>query len=380
MKIDRIDVFEVSIPLKEPWQTSFGIDDSTDSVMVRMHCGEEHGWGEAAPLKLPTYGSEYTTGAFFVVRDLLAPRLIGREIASGEELQRLLSVFKGNAFAKASLDLAWWDLHSRMEGRPLWRLIGGERNPVQVGEAFGIQESVDRLLARIEEAVQRGYTRVKLKYGPGSEEPVVAAVREAFPDLTLHIDCNSAYGLDRMEMFCGLDRYGLAMIEQPLARDDLLDHAELQKRITTPICLDESITSPRKARQAIAIGACRWINIKTGRLGGLTPALEVHRICREAGVPCWIGSMLDSSVGTSFGLALATLSAVAYPSDLLPSSRFFASDLGRPEITLSGPSRISLSERPGIGVEPDAGQLESRTIRKAVVEAQGRGGEGYDRP
>ena len=367
MKIDAVEIHQLSMPLREPWRTSFGIDDTTDSVLVKMWSGSRCGWGEAAPLKLPTYGPEYVAGAFRTVRDLLAPLLAGRQVESGVQLQRTLGVFRGNHFAKASLDLAWWDLEARCRDTPLWRLIGGSVNPVAVGEAFGIQDSVDRLLSQIEEASRRGYTRVKLKYGPGSEIPVVKAVRKAFPSLTLHIDCNAAYSLDDTAMFQELDQYRLAMIEQPLGHDDLIDHAELQRRIGTAVCLDESISSPDKARKAIRIGACRWMNIKHGRLGGLTQALEVHRICREADMPCWIGSMLESAVGTSFGLALAALPAVKYPSDLLPSRRFYEQDLAEPEIQLSGSSQITLTERPGIGVDPNPESLEKATVDRAVI-------------
>jgi O-succinylbenzoate synthase len=358
----------VSLPLLEPWRTSFGVDTSTDSVIVRMVSGGDHGWGEATPLRLPTYGPEYVAGAYLVVRDLLAPLLIGMDVESGHQLQERLSPFRGNNFAKASLDLAWWDLYARQLDQPLWRLIGGTRTDVSVGEAFGIEDDVERLMGRIADAKDRGYARVKLKFGPGSEVAVVRRAREAFPDLVMHIDCNGAYSLSDTAMFRALDELELAMIEQPLAHDDLVDHATLQARTTTPVCLDESITSPRKARQAIGLGSCRWINIKPGRLGGLTPSMEVEKICKETGTPCWIGSMLDSAIATSFGIALASLSAVAYPSDLLPSSRFFERDVTTPGIELAGPATIRLSERSGIGIDPDDDFLETVTEDRAIVE------------
>ena len=255
-----------------------------------------------------------------------------QDIQSGRELQERLSGIKGNYFAKAAFDLAWWDLHAKKLGKPLWKIIGGTDPTVEAGADFGIMESINVLIETIARAVRQGYKRVKLKCCPGWDLEMIDAVRKEFPETTFHIDCNSAYTLDDLDMFKRIDRYGLAMIEQPLGYDDLIDHAALQAHIDTPICLDESITSPDKTRKALSIKACRWINIKPGRVGGITPALVIHDICREAGIPCWIGGMLESAVGASHCLALATLPNIRYPSDIFPSDRFFRKDLSIPHM------------------------------------------------
>jgi O-succinylbenzoate synthase len=263
--------------------------------------------------------------------------------------------------------MAWWDLYARSRVEPLWRTLGGKEPTVAVGADFGVLESLDTLLEKIDDAIAAGFERVKLKFAPGWDLDRVSAVRGAFPDAVFHIDCNSAYTLDDLAMFKQLDRYNLAMIEQPLAHDDLIDHAKLQKQIDTPICLDESITSPSRVRKAIEIGACRWINIKPVRMGGLTPAVETHDLCEQAGIPCWVGGMLESGLGSAHCLAMATLANIRYPSDIFPSSRFFEQDLVVPDIELSSPGRITARNAPGIGVEPDPERLKRFTVEEITL-------------
>jgi len=256
---------------------------------------------------------------------------------------------------------------ARMQAKPLWTLLGGQSRTVDVGADFGIMESVDDLLRTIEGAVHDGFKRIKLKYRPGWDLDMIAAVRRRFPDPVIHIDCNSAYTLADLDMFKRLDQFRLAMIEQPLMHDDLLDHAKLQAQLKTPLCLDESITSGDKARQAIEIKACGWINIKPGRVGGLTNAVTIHNLCREAGIPCWVGGMLESAVGASHCLTLATLPNFKYPADVFPSERFFVPDLAEPQMSLSAPSRMVVSGAPGCGAEPNAARLAKQTLEHAVV-------------
>ncbi len=365
--IDAIELYRVAMPLIYPWRTAYGSDDVIESVLVKMHAGEAAGWGEATPLARPTYSPEYAAGVFAVTRDVLAPLLIGKRIDSGRELQEACAWVAGNFFAKGGLDAAWWDLHARLKGRPLWRLIGGKGPVIDVGADFGVQDSIDMLLGKVEDALEAGFKRIKLKYARGWDLDMVAAVRSAFPDAVFHIDCNGGFTLEDLPMFRQLDRYNLAMIEQPLMRDDLVDHAVLQGQIETPVCLDESITSPAKARKAIGAGAARWINIKPARVGGLTQALEVNRVCAEAGIPCWTGGMLESALGASFCMALAALPNMQYPSDIFPSNRFYVQDLSGPALTHSGPSQMTLSDTPGTGAEPVPELLEEQTIERAVV-------------
>lgn len=367
MRIDSIEIYRVGMPLVYPFRTAFGDDDYIESILVKMTSAGMVGWGEAAPWRTPAYSPECAATAFIVARDFIAPRLLRQELASGRELQDKLLCIKGNQFAKAAFDLSWWDLRARTLGKPLWQVLGGEGPVVDVGADFGVMESVDLLLKTIEAAVERGYKRVKLKYRPGWELDMVKAVRMAFPEIIFHVDCNSAYTLEDFAMLKALDGYGLAMIEQPLAGDDLIDHAELQAALHTPICLDESISSPARARKAIKVKACSWVNIKPGRVGGLTNAVEIHDLCQEAGIPCWVGGMLESAVGASHCLALATLPNIKYPSDIFPTDRFYKEDLGERPMVHSAPSQFTASDLPGVGVVPDARRLERFTLEKAVL-------------
>ena len=347
MIIDRLEFFRAEIPLKTPFKTAANDIYVVDTLLVKLTSGDTVGWGETTPGFMPSYSPESTSGAMLTAAGFLAPLVKGREAASGEELEKLMSPVKGNPFAKAGIDLAWWDCFARMANQPLYRVLGGLRNEVEVGADFGVKDSHVALLQAVSRAVEQGYRRVKLKFRPGWDLDMLATVRNAFYELTLHVDCNSAYTLADREMLKKLDGFGLAMIEQPLHSDDLIDHAALRRELATPICLDESINSPERARKALQIGACDWINIKPGRVGGLTGALAINQLCAERGVSCWIGGMLESSVGASHCLALAALPNISYPSDIFPTDRFFAQDLvGRP-MTLSGPGRMTLPDAGG---------------------------------
>jgi O-succinylbenzoate synthase len=367
--IDVIEIYRVSMPLVYPFRTAYGDDSAIESVLVKMTSGNHYGWGEASPMAAPAYSPEWAHGAFLAVRDWLAPQLVGKRIDSGGDLQAALGRCKGNFFAKGSLDLAWWDLRAHQLGQPLWKLLGGVRPEIEVGADFGVMDHIDELLTAMADAVAQGFLRVKLKFRPGWDIEMVRKVRERFPHLTIHIDCNSGYSLADTAMFQALDEFHLAMIEQPLAHDDLVDHAKLQSALRTPICLDESITSLAKARKAIELRSCRWINLKPGRVGGLTPAIEIHNLCQKEGIPCWVGGMLESAVGASHCIALATLPNIHYPSDIFPSYRFYKRDLGQPEIRLSGTSRVCASTLSGIGCEPDPNELASHQVDYARLQA-----------
>ncbi|MGE3808414.1 MAG: o-succinylbenzoate synthase [Gemmataceae bacterium] len=367
MRIESIELYRVGMPLLYPWKTAYGEDAVVESVLVKMTAAGYTGWGETSPLAAPCYSPEWAGGVFTCLRDWLTPRLVGRDITSGEQLQQELALFKGNPFAKAGLDLAWWDLHARMQGQPLWRLLGGESPVVKVGADFGIMDSLDDLLKGIERAVEAGFLRIKLKFRPGWDLPMIRAVRQAFPKTVFHIDCNSGYRLEDLALFQELDQFELAMYEQPFGHDDLFDHAKLQREVRTSICLDESINSVERARQALALRACRFINVKPGRVGGLTNALAIHELCRTQGVPCWVGGMLESAVGASHCIALATLPNFLYPADIFPSRRFYAEDLSDPEIILSGVSQVTARDEPGIGCAPVPERLTRLTIDKVVV-------------
>lgn len=367
MLIEEVELFRVAMPMKEVWRTAFSEEEAIDSIFVRMVADGVEGWGETAPYRLPQYSSEWTGGAFALLRDALAPRLVGREVGGGAELQDLLKPFKGNPFAKAGLDNAWWDAAARCASQPLWRMIGGNGPTIVVGADIAVMENLDDLVAAIARAQDAGFRRTKLKFRPGWGLNMVARVREAFPDAVIHVDCNSGFTMDDLSMFRELDGFGLAMIEQPLAHDDLIDHARLQAQLKTPICLDESIISVDRARKAIDIGACGWINLKPGRVGGLTQAIAIHDYCAARDIPCWVGGMLESAVGQGPALALSTLSNIRYPCDVFPSDRFYEEDVAEPAVVLSGASEITAPDAPGHGFRPNAERLARCTLEHAVV-------------
>jgi O-succinylbenzoate synthase len=384
MHIDRIELFHVAMPLIYPWRTAYGEDVAIHSVLCRMTSGSLAGWGESSPLAAPCYSPEWAGGIFATAKEWLAPALVGRDIKNGNELQAKLAHFKGNPFAKAALDCAWWSLECRRAGKPLHVLLGEAaasagnalrgvprvRDEVSVGADFGVMDTVDELLPLIDKAVEDGFPRIKLKFRPGWDLPMLRAVRRQHPEHTFHIDCNSGYRLEDAPLFCEVDELNLAMIEQPLAHDDLVDHAALQAQIRTPVCLDESITGLRQTEQAIRLQSCRYVNIKPGRVGGLTNAVKIHNACRAAGIPCWVGGMLESAVGASHCVAIAMLDNFIYPADIFPSSRFYREDLADPPLEL-----IRTAENlPGVEPfpilpEPNLQRLEELTMQRAKVDS-----------
>jgi o-succinylbenzoate synthase len=373
MHIDRIELYHVAMPLIYPWRTAYGEDAAVHSVLCRMTSGSLAGWGESSPLAAPCYSPEWAGGTFSVAKDWLVPAVIGHDIASGDELQARLAHIKGNPFAKAALDCAWWSLQSRAASKPLHTLLAEAagcqpRDEVAVGADFGVMDSIDDLLAGVQGAVDDGFPRIKLKFRPGWDLPMLRAVRRQHPQHAVHIDCNSGYSLDDLALFHEVDELNLAMIEQPLGHDDLVDHAELQRQIRTSVCLDESITSLRKAEQAIALRSCRYVNIKPGRVGGLTAALKIHNTCQVAGIPCWVGGMLESAVGAAQCVALAMLPNFTYPADIFPTSRFYREDLADEPLELIRTREGEPGVKPFHRLpEPRAQRLAEMTIQSAIV-------------
>jgi O-succinylbenzoate synthase len=369
MRIDAIDVYYVALPLIYPWRTAYGEDPEIHSVLVRLRSGDHEGWGEGTPFYAPTYSPECAASVFYLITELFVPQLIGREVGSAENLLEQLSMFKGNSFAKGAVESAWWNLEARLVGQPLHRLLGGETRDVDAGADFGVQDSYDMLLEKIEGAVDHGFQRVKLKARPGWDLEMLRLVRSTFPDLTMHIDCNAGYTLDDLPFFKAVDELDLAMIEQPLYYDDLVDHAELQKQIRTPVCLDESVKCVRHFETALRLGSCQVLNIKYGRVGGLSAAVKLHDLAQDAGIPCWVGGMLESAIGGSIGIELATLPNFTYPNDLFESQRFYRQDLTEPETHLNPDCTFSPSTVPGTPYEPVMERVEQVTRRQAHFEA-----------
>ena len=353
------------MPLIYPWRTAYGVDYDIHSVLVMATSGDQTGWAEATPFFAPHYCPESALSVFAHVTEVFGPHVVGREYDTARELSDRLEAFKGNSFAKASIEMCWWTLQSAITGTPLHRLLGGETREVSAGADFGIQDSIDMLLGNIQKAVDAGFPRIKLKVARGWDLEVLQAVTDTFPDTTFHIDCNCGYTLDDLPFFKAIDGMGLAFIEQPLSFGDVLDHAELARQLETPICLDETIYSVKAAEQALRIGACKYINIKPGRSGGFTNSIDIHDMARDAGVPVWVGGMLESAVGAALCVELATLSNFTYPGDLFPSSRFYEQDLGEPEIELT-PRNTFEPFTDGLP-QPDTDRLAARTVRSATV-------------
>ena len=372
MKIDRFDIYHVAMPLIQPWDTASGVERDIHCLLVKLTSGQDEAWGESSMLMTPGYSPEFAAGAFLAARHWLAPQLVGRDIDSGEQLQQRLAIFKGNQFAKALFDAAWWHMHSLQTATPLHKLLGATRNIVEVGADFSAVPSLDELLADVGRVVDQGFARIKLKYRPGWDLFMVEAVRKQHPDAVIHIDCNSGYTLDDLPMFQELDKYNLAMFEQPLMHDDLVDHAKLAKAVDTPICLDESINSLYRARQALELGSCRWVNIKPGRVGGLTVAKQIHDLCQSANIPCWVGGMLESAVGAHLCTSLAMLDNFVYAADIFPSTKFYTQDLADPPTELvqseQGRPAIKASDIPGNPSKPDPERLAACTVQSATIE------------
>lgn len=371
MKIDAIDVYWMRLPLAFVWKTSYADQSFTDTILVCMEGGGHEAWGESCPPFIPGYSAEHTLAVFHTLREHMVPRILGEDIETAQDLLDRLAFIKGNQFARAALDIAWWVLDAKRRGLPLHRALGGTADRVAVGADFGIQDSLDILMEKIQGAIDAGFPRVKLKYRPGWDLFMVEAVRATFPDFTFHIDCNAAYTPADTEMFRKLDRFRLAMIEQPLADDgmSLVNHADLQQRIGTPVCLDESALSLAHVQAAIRLKSCRVVNIKMARVGGLTESREIQALCARHDIPCWVGGMLESAIGGAICAELATLPNFTYAGDIFPSSYFYTNDLGKPELVLSGRGEVATSRVPGIAQVPDPDLLKRWTAVHAAFRA-----------
>ena len=365
MRLDRLDVYHVSMPLIYPWRTAYGEDHAIDSVLVKATSDGVTAWSEATPFRAPHYVPESAGSVYHLVTEIFGPLVVGREFDTAADLDARLAAFKGNGFAKAAIEVLWWTLECKRTGTPLHTLLGGSDDDVIAGADFGILDSFDDLLADIQKAVDAGFPRIKLKARPGWDVEMLRAVRGSFPDTILHIDCNAGYTLDDLDTFKTIDQFRLAFLEQPLQWDDVVDHAELSRQIETPICLDESARELRTIQQALEINACQYVNIKPGRSGGLTRSLKIHDMCRDHGVPVWIGGMLESSVGAALCIELATLPNFTYPGDLFPSSKFYVQDLAEPALELTD----NLTFKPltdGLP-EPVPERLTAMTIKSTAV-------------
>jgi O-succinylbenzoate synthase len=363
VRIERVELRHIRLPLVHPFETSFGRQEERDTIIVKLFSQGLVGYGETASMAGPWYSYETIETCWHVQRDFLIPMMLGREVESAAQLMDLFAPVRGHNMAKTGLEQAFWDLSAKQEGVPLAEALGGTRDEIECGVGIGIQATLSDLLKRIESFLAEGYRRIKIKIKPGWDLSVVREVRRVFPHILLMVDANSAYTLDDTELFVALDEYRLLMIEQPLGYDDIVDHARLQSQIQTPVCLDESIHTPDHARQALDMESCRIINIKPGRVGGLHRAKQIHDLCQERGASVWCGGMLETGIGRAHNVALASLPNFQLPGDISASKRYYEQDLVWPPFEITPEGMMAVPQGPGIGVEVDEERLEKVTVR-----------------
>jgi o-succinylbenzoate synthase len=365
MVLDRVTLFHARMSLVSPFETSFGVEQERECIIVRVDSGGLAGWGECVASTGPWYSYETVQTAWHVFADFLIPLLLEREVDGPERVADRFEPVRGHSMAKAGLEMALWDLAAKQREMPLSRLLGGTRDRVAVGVSVGIQPSLAALLDRVRDYLAQGYRRVKIKIKPGWDTQVTRALREAFPDILLQVDANSAYQLEDAPLFHAMDDLDLLLIEQPLGHDDIYDHHKLQRQLRTAICLDESILSPEHARAALELGSCRNINIKPGRVGGHMASKRIHDLCVAREIPVWHGGMLETGIGRAHNVALASLPGFTLPGDISASDRYYLEDIVEPSFTLNDDSTLSVPTGAGIGVEVQEDRLRRVTVRQA---------------
>jgi O-succinylbenzoate synthase len=357
------------LPLVSFFETSFGRSYDRTFLLVRLEGDGHEGWGEAVAEANPYYSSETTETAWHIISEFIAPRVLGVAFAHARDVFPALRAVRGHQMAKAAVEMAAWDLDARIAGVPLSRLLGGTRPRIASGVSIGIQDSLDQLAGKIEHELAAGYRRIKIKVKPGWDVDAAAMVRQRFGSIPLMVDANAAYTLADAAHLAEFDRFDLMMIEQPLDYDDVSDHGELQQRIATPICLDESIHTVRIARDAIRLGACRIINIKPGRVGGHLESIRLHDLCAEHGIPVWHGGMLETGIGRAHNIHLASLPNFTLPGDIAASKRYYQPDLVEPPIEVASDGTIAVPDGPGIGVTIVLERVERATQRMVSLDA-----------
>jgi o-succinylbenzoate synthase len=368
VRIDRLELRLCRLPLVSFFETSFGRSYDRTFLLVRIEGDGHEGWGEAVAEANPYYSSETTETAWHIITEFLAPRVLGRVFEHPREIYAALGGVRGHHMAKAAVEMAGWDLHARIDGVPLSQALGGTRARIASGVSIGIQDSLPQLQETVARELAAGYQRIKIKIKPGWDLAAVETVRAAFGAVPLMVDANAAYTLEDGEHLARLDRFDLMMIEQPLEYDDVMDHVALQRRLTTPICLDESIHTVRIARDALAAGACRIINIKPGRVGGHHESIRLHDLCAEQGVPVWHGGMLETGIGRTHNIHLASLPNFSLPGDIAASKRYYAADLIDPPVEVAADGTIAVPDGPGLGVRVLNDRVERATLRAVSLD------------
>lgn len=365
MKIDKIELRQVQVPLKAPFETSFGRMSKKDCVIVSVHSDGMIGYGESVAFSAPYYNEETTETVWYMLEHYLIPALVGREVTSPEEIQVIFAPIRRNAMAIASIETAVWDLYAKRNGISLAHALGGKKLKIEVGVSIGIEPTIELVVQNVERFLEQGYKRMKVKIKPGFDIQLIEAIRKRFgEELPLMVDANSAYTLKDVPILKEMDNYSLMMIEQPLAHDDIIEHAVLQRELRTPLCLDESIHTIADARHAIDLGSCRIMNIKIGRVGGLTNARKIHDLCMQREIPVWCGGMLELGIGRLHNISLSSLSNFVIPGDISASQRYWTQDIVVPSIEMVRPGILAVPTINGIGYEVCERTLHRLTIRK----------------
>ena len=370
MIISSIELREIRLPLIHFFETSFGRTTERHIILVRVIDADGvEGWGECTAGEGPFYSNEWVESAWPTMKKFLAPMIAAKELNRAADSWGLMKPVRGHRMAKAAIETACWDLEAKRAGVPLWKHLGGVQNEIPCGVSIGIQDSPEALLGKIQKEVSDGYQRIKIKIKPGWDRNIVELVRRHFPEIRLMGDANSAYSLNDVPLFKSLDEFDLMMIEQPLAHDDIFDHAELQKQISTAVCLDESIHSAEDAKHAIQLRSCRIINVKLGRVGGHGEAKRLEQVCRESRIPVWCGGMLESGIGRAHNIAMATLAGFTLPGDVSASSRYWEEDVIEPPVTITDHGTILAPAKPGIGFDINLPRVDHLTVRKETIRA-----------
>ncbi len=369
LNLERIELREIELPLKFPFETSFGRTSVRRIMIVRVFDDSgAFGYGECTAPEEPFYNHETVDTAWIIVKSAVAPLLKNSHLSEASEVNDALARIRGNRMAKGGVEAAIWDLESRRLGRPLWQHLGGVHQEIASGVSIGLQASNEALLEKIDLELSRGYRRIKVKIKPGRDLSLVQAIREKHPSIKLTVDANSAYTLEDIDLLKQLDQFNLMMIEQPLAPGDLIDHSKLQREISTPICLDESILTLADAKHAYELGSGKIINIKLGRVGGHSEAKRIEQFCASRDIPVWCGGMLEAGIGRAHNIAMSTLPGFVLPGDVSASERYWEEDIIEPPVTVSSEGIITPPSSPGIGYRVNEKRIESLAVRREDID------------
>lgn len=367
MRVERIELRQIFLPYVSPFETSGWREEGCHAIVVRVDAEGITGWGESPVGRHPFYNEENTRSVWMMQQDYLIPLLFEQDLAKPEDVTPTFGKIRGNRMAQSGLEFALWDWFGRKEGKSLASMLGGTRDRVEVGVSVGIQKDIDTLLQVVGDYLADGYKRIKLKIKPGWDIEPTRAVRNAWPDLLLQVDANSIYHLSDADHLAKLDEFNLLLIEQPLAHDDIFDHAKLQLQLKTPVCLDESIVSPEHARWALEMKACGVINIKPSRIGGLADAKRIHDMAQDADIPVWHGGMLETGIGRTANVALASLPNFSLPGDISANARYYQRDIVKNPFILNDDSTLTVLTTPGNGAEVDEAYLDEVTVAKVEM-------------